>query len=425
MPWREADSDAMLERSTPWLSIVGIGEDGLAGLTAPARALVDDAEVLIGGERHLAMLPDDDRERLAWPSPLSALLDEIESRRGTRVCVLATGDPLWYGVGVSLLKRIPRSEIAILPGRSAFTLSAARIGWALAEVDCLTLHGRPLSLLHPYIQPAAKLLILCEDATTPAAVAALLTARGYGGSPLTVLEHLDGARERRLDGTAADWTAHDPADLNFADLNTLAVDCVAGPDAALLPRTPGLPDDAFHHDGQLTKREVRAATLAALMPVAGQLLWDVGAGCGSVAVEWLRAVPRARAVAIERKAERRALIAENAEALGTPCLKIVAGAAPAALAGLEAPDAVFLGGGVSEPGLIAACWTALKPGGRLVANAVTLEGEAALLAWQQANGGALTRHAIARAEPVGPFQGWRPMMPVTQYAATKPSAVTP
>ena len=404
----------MLDTTTPWLSIVGIGEDGLDGLTAPARALVDDAEVFVGGERHLAMLPMDDRERLAWPSPLSALLDEIESRRGTRVCVLATGDPLWYGVGVSLLKRIRRSEIAILPGRSAFTLSAARIGWPLAEVECLTLHGRPLSLLHPFVQPDAKLLILSEDATTPAAVAALLTERGYGGSLITVFEHLDGAKERRLDGAAAQWQAND-----VADLNTLAVDCIAAPEAPLLPRTPGLPDEAFRHDGQMTKREVRAATLAALAPVPGQLLWDVGAGCGSVAVEWMRAAPRARAVAIERKAERRAMIAENAEALGTPLLKIVAGEAPAALDGLEAPDAVFLGGGASNPGLIAACWQVLKPGGRLVANAVTLEGEAALLAWQKEHGGALTRFAISRAEPVGPFQGWRPMMPVTQYQSVK------
>lgn len=404
----------MLDSSQPWLSIVGIGEDGLAGLTPAARALVDDAEVFVGGERHLAMLPPDNRERLAWPSPLSALLDEIESRRGTRVCVLATGDPLWYGIGVSLLRRIPRSEIAILPGRSAFTLTAARLGWPLAEVECFTLHGRPLSLLHPFVQPDARLLILSENAETPAKVASLLVARGYGESRLTVLEHLDGEKERRIASPAKEWQAND-----VADLNTLAVECVAGPEAMLLPRTPGLPDEAFRHDGQMTKREVRAATLAALAPVPGQLLWDVGAGCGSVAVEWMRAAPRARAVAIERKAERRAMIAENAESLGTPLLQIVAGEAPEALYGLEAPDAVFIGGGVSNPGLIEVCWTKLKTGGRMVANAVTLEGEAALLAWQREHGGALSRIAISRAEPVGPFQGWRPMMPVTQYSSVK------
>jgi len=409
----------MLNRSQPWLSLVGIGEDGLAGLTPAARTLVDDAEVFVGGERHLSMLPPDDRERLAWPSPLSALLDEIELRRGTRVCVLATGDPLWYGIGVSLLRRIPRSEMAILPGRSAFTLAAARIGWPLAEVDCITLHGRPLSLLHPFVQPDARLLILSENAETPAKVASLLVERGCGDSRLTVLEHLDGEKERCFAATATEWQVND-----VADLNTLAVECVAGPDAVLLPRSPGLPDEAFRHDGQMTKREVRAATLAALAPVPGQLLWDIGAGCGSVAVEWMRAAARARAVAIERKAERRAMIAENAAALGAPLLQVVAGEAPAALDGLEAPDAIFIGGGVSQDGLIGLCWQALKPGGRLVANAVTLEGEAALLAWQKEHGGALSRIAISRAEPVGPFQGWRPMMPVTQYAAAKPWEVT-
>ena len=239
----------MLDRVTPWLSIVGIGEDGLAGLTPAARALVDDAELFIGGERHLAMLPQDARERLAWPSPLSALLDEIDSRRGTRVCVLASGDPLWYGVGISLLRRIPRNEIAILPGRSAFSLAAARLGWSLAEVDCLTLHGRPLSLLHPYLQPGAKLLVLSENASTPAAVAGLLCERGYGASEIVVLEHLDGEKERVVEGVAADWSAND-----IADLNTIAVACTAGPDAMLLPRSAGLPDEQGRYEDAAAAR---------------------------------------------------------------------------------------------------------------------------------------------------------------------------
>ena len=399
----------------PWLAIVGIGEEGLSSLMPPARVLLDEAEVLVGGARHLAMLPEDGRERLTWPSPLKALIDEIEGRRGRRVCVLATGDPLHYGVAVTLAKRIPREEMVIIPGVSAFSLAAARMGWSLSEVEMLTLHGRPLALLPPYIQPGARLLLLSDGAASPAAVAELLRARGYGDSRITVLEHMGGAEERRLDGTAADWSAND-----VADFNTLAVDCVAGPEAAMLPRTPGLPDDAFRHDGQMTKREVRAVTLAALAPLPGQLLWDVGAGCGSVAVEWMRAAARARAIAIERRDDRRALIAENAAALGAPNLEIVAGEAPAALADLELPDAVFIGGGAASEGLFEACWQALRPGGRLAANVVTLTGEARLAAWHGAVGGSLSRLAVARAEPVGPHVGWRPLMPVTHYSVTKP-----
>ncbi len=400
---------------TPWLSIVGLGEDGLGGLDPAARALVDQAEVLVGGKRHLAMVPEDSRERLTWTSPLHDLVEEIAGRRGQKICVLATGDPMAYGIGVTLARHVERAEMVVVPGPSAFSLAAARLGWSLAEVECLTLHGRPLDLLHAYLQPAAKLLLLSENRETPGQVAALLTARGYGESRLVVLEHMGGEKERLIEGTGEGWTRND-----HADLNTVAVACVAGPEAALLPRTPGLPDEAFRSDGQLTKREVRAATLAALAPVPGQLLWDVGAGCGSVAIEWMRAAPRARAIAVERHPDRLAFIAENAAALGAPRLEIVAGEAPAALAGLEAPDAVFFGGGTSTDRLFEVCWRALKPGGRLVANVVTLEGEQAVVAWRDAIGGQLTRIAVSRAEAVGPFTGWRPLMPVTTYAVTKP-----
>src|SRR3954469_10747137 len=392
-----------------WLSIVGIGEDGLDGVSAAGHRLIDTADLLAGGERHLALVPDDGRERLPWPVPFSAGLDQLLSHRGRRVCVLASGDPMSYGIGATLARIIPTAEMIVIPTPGAFDLACARMGWARAEVETLTLHGRPLALLHAYVQPGAHLLILSENGATPAAVAGLLARRGYGQSRITVLERMGGPQERRRD-----W--NEP---NIADLNTLAVECIADPGAPLLPRSPGLPDEAFHHDGQLTKREVRAATLAALAPVPGQLLWDVGAGCGSIAIEWMRHHPTCRAVAVEPRRDRLALIAANAESLGCPQLSIVEGKAPAALTDLTTPDAIFIGGGITSPGLFDTCWQALPPGGRLVANAVTIEGEQVLTSAYSRLGGNLTRIAISRAEPVGPFSGWRPLMPVTQLALLK------
>jgi precorrin-6Y C5,15-methyltransferase (decarboxylating) len=392
-----------------WLSIVGIGEDGLDGVSAAGRCLIETADLLAGGERHLALIPDDGRERLPWPVPFSAGLDQLLKLRGRRVCVLASGDPMSYGIGATLARRIPPAEMIVVPAPGAFDLACARMGWARAEVETLTLHGRPLALLHAYLQPGARLLILSENGETPAAVAGLLANRGYGQSRITVLERMGGPQERRRD-----WDEPD-----IADLNTIVVECVADSNAALLPRTPGLPDEAFHHDGQLTKREVRAATLAALVPVPGQLLWDVGAGCGSIAIEWMRHHPACRAVAIEPRRDRLALIAANAESLGCPQLTIVEGKAPAAVADLPPPDAVFIGGGITAPDLFDTCWQALPPGGRLVANAVTLEGEQALTSAYTRLGGSLIRIAISRAEPIGPFSGWRPLMPVTQLALLK------
>ena len=397
------------------LAIIGIGEDGLAGLSPAARALVERAEVLIGGARHLAMVPPSAAERLAWATPLEATLPEISARRGRRVVVLASGDPMWFGIGATLLRHYAPEDMTILPHVGAFSCAAARLGWPLADTATISLHGRPLDMLALHLAPGARVLALSENRDTPAAVARFLTRNGWGPSTLAVLEHLGGAAERRLDGTAEAWP-HAPG----ADLNTLGIVCRPGPKAMILPRTPGLPDDAFVHDGQLTKREVRAATLAALAPLPGQILWDVGAGSGSVGIEWMRAADHAEAIAIERDAARRDYIARNAAALGVPGLRIVAGDAPTALAGLPAPDAAFIGGGLSSPDLVEACFNALKPGGRLVANAVTLEGEAALVAWHARHGGDLARLAISRAAPVGPFQGWRSLMPVTQWALRKP-----
>ena len=403
----------------PWLAVVGIEETGRPGLAAEARALVDRAEVLVGGDRHLAMIAPPTTgpgpERLIWPTPMTDLMPAIADRRGRRVVVLATGDPLCYGVGALLTRRFPVEEMRFVPARSAFSLAAARLGWPLAEVETVTLHGRPLADLALALYPGARILALSAGAETPAAAAGLLTRAGYGRSRLTVLARLGGPAERRLDGAAADW-AHPPPD----PLNTLAIACVADPGTMPRPRVPGLPDDAFAHDGQITKREVRAVTLAALAPCPGERLWDIGAGAGSIAIEWLRSDRRTQAIAVERDPARCRRIAENAARLGVPRLEVVEGAAPAALDGLAPPDAVFLGGGVAVPGVLAAAWAALRPGGRLVANAVTLAGEEALLAAAATHGGDLGRLAVSRAATVGGHRAWRPLMPVTHWAAVKP-----
>lgn len=395
---------------TPWLTLVGIGEDGLDGLSPVGRRLVDEAEVLVGGERHLALVGAHKAERLAWRSPLVATFDDLAARRGRRVVILASGDPMWFGVGATLAGRFPAQEMIVVPHPGAFSLAASRVGWPLAEVTSLTLHARPLDRLALNLAPGARLLVLTEDGKAPAAIAAYLTERGWGPSRLTLLERLGGPHERRLESNAEGWS-HPPG----ADLNTLAIECVAGPKARPLSRLAGLPDDAFVHDGQLTKREVRAVTLSALAPLPGQTLWDVGAGSGAISIEWLRAAAGTRAFAVERDAERRDFILRNAATLGVPELNLISGEAPAMLADLPAPDAVFVGGGLSSEGLVETCLQRLKPGGRLVANAVTVEGEARLFALHGKHGGQLTRIAVSRAEPVGAFQGWRSLMPITQW----------
>jgi precorrin-6Y C5,15-methyltransferase (decarboxylating) len=399
-----------------WLSIVGLGEGGWPELSQLGQSLIAKAELVIGGERHLAMLPAAIPGRRArWSAPLTLSIEEILAHRGRPVAVLATGDPLHFGIGVTLARSVAIEEMLILPTVSAFSLVAARLGWPLAECECLTLHGRPLERLAGFPYPGARLLLLSHDGTTPAQIAAALLRHGFGPSRLVVLEHMGGVRERIVDSTAESWSL-----AQVADLNTVAVECRAGPGAIAYPRVPGLPDDAFHHDGQLTKREVRAATLSLLAPFPGQLLWDVGAGCGSIAIEWLRAGRDMKAMAIESDARRRDLIAENASMLGTPEIAIVAGVAPQALEGLGPPHAVFIGGGIAAPGVVEGCWTALLSGGRLVANAVTVEGEAALARHCATYGGSLARIAVSRAEPLGSHLGWRPLMPITQWSVLKP-----
>jgi precorrin-6B C5,15-methyltransferase / cobalt-precorrin-6B C5,C15-methyltransferase len=398
-----------------WLSVVGIGEDGLAGLSPVARSLVDQATVIVGGDRHLALLPaDDPREKLVWASPLAANVEEIVQRRGQAVCVLASGDPLCYGVGVTLLRQIAIAEMTIVPAPSAFSLACARLGWSLTEVETLSLCGRAPGLIHAVLYPGARLLVLSESGKTPAIVADILTQKGFGNSQITVLERMGGPHERMVTDIAANWQ-----EMDLADLNTIAIACASDSSAPGLSRLAGLPDAAYHHDGQLTKREVRAVTLAALAPLPGQLLWDVGAGCGSISIEWMRSHPRCRAIAIEQHPTRLGLIAENAIALGVPNLEIVSGQAPDALNNLPQPDAIFVGGGLTRPDLFATCWQALRPGGRFVANAVTVESEQVLLQWHSKLGGELSRIAIQRAEPIGKFLGWKAMAPVTQWRIVK------
>lgn len=399
-----------------WLSIIGIGEDGVGGLSEAARRLVGEAGLVVGGRRHLQLAaPLITGDTLAWPSPLEDAFPLILARRGTPVCVLASGDPFCYGIGRQLAALVALDEFICLPLPSAFSKAAARLGWSLPDVACITLHGRPLQRIGPHLHPGARILALSWDGTTPEKLARHLAATGFGASRLTVLERMGGPHERIRATTAAAFS------LEGVDaLNTVALEVLAEPHALVLPFAAGLDDDLFEHDGQITKREIRAVALSALAPRLGEMLWDVGAGSGSVGIEWMLRHPSLRAVAVEARSERAARVARNATALGVPDLAVIEGEAPAALAGLPQPQAVFVGGGATRPGVLERCWEALPAGGRLVVHAVTLETEALLAEWFRRQGGDLTRLHVQRAEPVGAFHGWKAAMPVTQWRAVKP-----
>ena len=410
-----------------WIYVIGIGEDGWDDLSADSRELLYKSEIVIGGERHLKMIPGDwEGERIIWASPIREAVTKIldwrpsEPGSGKKVAVMASGDPLCYGIAAKLLRHLPIEEIWIKPALSTFSLICSRVGWSLPDIETLTIHGRPLEMLHTFVQPGAKLLVLNQDEGSPKQAAELLAARGFGKSQITVLEHLGGSKERQFSGQADSWKHPDGA-----ALNAMAIECIAGTRANVLARIPGLPDDAFLHDGQLTKREIRAATLSRLMPVVDQVLWDVGAGCGSVAIEWMRCNPRCKAVAIEKSESRLKMIQQNAFQLGVPMLDIVPGNAPEVLVDLPAPDAIFIGGGLSGGNMLETCWNALNPGGRLVANAVTLEGEQKLVQWQKVNAekngasGDLARLAVSHVETIGKFQSWKELRSVTQLTVIK------
>lgn len=403
--------------SAPKIAIVGIGEDGFDGLSAAARDLILHAETLIGGPRHLALVPDDGkRERLTWPRPLSGLPALLLERRGRAVCVLASGDPHCRGIGSMIAREIPAADTICLPHLSAHTLARARLGWASHETAELSLHeGEATTILNTHLRPGSRLLILSRDRTSPRAVARHLVRVGWGASRLVVLSRMGGPRESRIEGTAIGW-----GDPEIEDLNTIAVECVADPGVSAVSNAPGRLDETFEHDGLITKREVRAVTLAALAPLPGELLWDVGAGSGSVSIEWTRLHPENRAIAIERDLERLRRAANNAEKLGGR-IRLIAGEAPFALLGLETPDAVFLGGGLVDRETARLCVAALRPGGRLVANAVTAEGERALFDLrEELGGGEMVRLSVERLEPLGSGTGWKPARTVTEFVWIKP-----
>lgn len=398
----------------PWLTVVGIGEDGWHGLGRDAREALLAADTIFGGQRHLDLLPGRiGAERCPWPMPFS--IAPVLEYRGKRVCALASGDPMMFGVGATFTRELEAHEFRVLPALSSVSLAAARLHWPLQDVVVVSFVGRPVAALGVNVHHGARMVVLSSNESSAFDIARLLQQRGFGASRMSVFEHLGGERERRIDGIANAWTQK----AGLAALNLVAIECIADDNALRLPLTPGLPDDAFQHDGQLTKRDVRAITLARLAPEPGELLWDVGAGCGSIGIEWMRSHSGCRAIAVEADSGRQRFIQRNRDALGVPGLRLVEGEAPGALSGLPSPDAIFVGGGVTVPGMLDTCWDRLRKGGRMIVNAVTIQSEATLVAWRAANGGELTRIAVAHAQPLGAFDTWRQALPITLLHVVK------
>jgi precorrin-6B C5,15-methyltransferase / cobalt-precorrin-6B C5,C15-methyltransferase len=392
--------------------VVGIGADGWPGLSERLRTLVSNADVVLGGRRHLSLLPPHDGQvRESWPSPLRDSLPALLARHADhRVVALASGDPLLSGVGTALVDLLGTDRVRIEPSVSSVTLARARLGWSAESVEVVTLVGRDVDVVRRHLAPGHRLLLLSSDADTPAKIARLLADAGYGDTNVVVLGNLGGAEETRVEERAGWWSADVPA------LNVVALELVGPVVGSWLA---GLPDTAYEHDGQLTKRDLRASALARLAPQPGQLLWDVGAGAGSVGIEWMRAHPRCRVVAVEVNRDRADRISRNAARLGVPGLRVVCGRAPEALHDLPRPAAVFVGGGATQPRVVEACRRALPPGGRLVVHGVTLETEALLVRAYDDFGGELTRHSVDRAAGLGDLTGWSPSRPVMQWAWTK------
>ncbi|MGG7565112.1 precorrin-6y C5,15-methyltransferase (decarboxylating) subunit CbiE [Rhodovulum sp. DZ06] len=395
--------------SEPWLTIVGMGEDGPDGLPPASRAALDAAEVIVAPPRHLSLLPELSAERVEWPVPFVDGLALLEGFRGRRTVALASGDPFWFGAGSVIARRLGRAEWRAIPGPSSFALAAARLAWPLERCTVLGLHAAPLARLRPHLHPGARILCTLREGASVEALCETLCDAGFGASRIHALQALGGPREKIREGVAETFDAAGIAHPVLAAIE------VAGPGEPI-PLASGRPDALFANDGQITKRPVRALTLSALAPRQGERLWDIGGGSGSIAIEWLLAHPTLQAVSVEPRADRAERIAANAAALGVDRLQVVHGAAPAALADLPAPDVVFVGGGLSAE--LLDTLVALPKGVRLVINAVTLESEAALAAAHAAHGGELLRIELARAAPIGPKRGWKSSYPVVQWSVT-------
>jgi len=401
--------------STAWLSVVGLSEAGWPELGEPAREAVLQAELVIGGERHLSHLPTvAGQERAVWPSPIQEGIEWIKRWEGRLVCVLASGDPFWYGIGATLSRHLPPEVMVVHPGPSAFSLAAARLGWPLQELHCHSLVARDPDRLRSRLAPGRRVLVLSNDASSVTTVAQLLNDSGYGASRLYVLEDLGGANER-----VTDVCVKDPPDWVISDLNTLAIECIVEENVQPVARVPGRPGLDYCHDGQISAPEIRAAVMAHLAPRGGEYLWDLGTGSGAVAVEWLCSDGANRATAVDQREDRLVNVRENARLHGVGHLETLQADIADAIAQLERPDAIFIGGGASGHGVVDQAWRALAHGGRCVATAVTTEGETALLVAQSCHGGHLIRLSIDRTEALGRFNGWRSDRPITIWYATK------
>ncbi|NOD92044.1 precorrin-6y C5,15-methyltransferase (decarboxylating) subunit CbiE [Ruegeria sp. HKCCD4884] len=394
----------------PWLTVLGLGEDGLDGLSPTSRQVLDRAEVIMGPPRHLSLLPETGAERVEWPVPFSDGLPILQGLRGKQTVVLASGDPFWFGAGSVIARNFDAGEWTALPGQSTFSLAAARLGWPLESTLTFGLHAAPLTRLRPHLAPGLRAILLLRDGKAVAELATYLTETGFADSSLHVMQALGGPRENSQTVT-----------LTEALLGTFDHPVCVGLDVTgagpALSKASGKPDDIFDTDGQITKRPIRALTLSALAPQRGEHLWDIGGGTGSISIEWLMCDPTLSATCVEPRADRAERIRRNADTLGQDRLNIVHGTAPEALSGVDLPDVVFIGGGLSA-NLLAWLRYALPKGTRLVANAVTLESEALLARWHEDLGGDLLRIELAHSAPLGPRRGWKSAYPVVQWSVT-------